>query len=169
TERTAAEQAHLREKDRADEANKARQAADDEKTKTAQQLHRAETVIYLNRIAEAHRAVRDRQPSWAAAVLNDCRWDLRHWEWGYLRGLCHPDLFTFYPGGEVHAAAFSPDGKPVAVSGGDEKGGAVRLCDVTTGREIRSLGGHASPIHALAFSADGKRLAVASRGDVIRP
>src|SRR5262249_53336529 len=121
--------------------------------------------IYINRTAEAHRALQDRQPSRAVVLLNDCRWDLRHWEWGYLRRLCHPDLLTFYPGGGVHAVAFSPDGKTLAVNGAGPTGSVIRLCAAASGREVGPLRGHAVPVRCLAFSADGKRLASAGWGE----
>jgi eukaryotic-like serine/threonine-protein kinase len=52
-------------------------------------------------------------------------------------------------------AAFSPDGKRVAVTSGEY----VRLCDAGTGRLIAALGPHESRAAHLAFSSDGQRIA----------
>lgn len=52
-------------------------------------------------------------------------------------------------------AAFSPDGKRVAVGSGE----FVHLCDAVTGRRIAALGPHAKKVMRIAFSSDGKRIA----------
>jgi hypothetical protein len=53
------------------------------------------------------------------------------------------------------AAAFSPDGRTLAVSCAD---GLVRLWDVLTGAELAPLAGHPGGAVAVRFSADGKAL-----------
>jgi WD40 repeat protein len=60
---------------------------------------------------------------------------------------------------DCYAAAFSPDGKTVALGIDD---GSIRLCDVATGQETCRLfheGDRNRPVHCLAFSADGRFLA----------
>jgi WD40 repeat protein len=77
---------------------------------------------------------------------------------------------TFRPDvGEVHAVAFSPDGKLLAAAGGKEVSRhntppqylkcEVKLWDVTAGKERASLKGHTISVFRLAFSPDGKWLA----------
>ena len=55
----------------------------------------------------------------------------------------------------MRAIAFAPDGLR-ALTGGD--GGAVRLCDLATGRELRRLDEPRATTWALAYSPDGRRV-----------
>ncbi len=81
--------------------------------------------------------------------------------------------------GPVHALAFSPDGHTLAAGSGQgfqptfsgrfaqlqpgaDPDCAIRLWDVFTGEQLRSLPGHDGPAHYLAFSADGSTLVSAS-------
>ncbi len=59
----------------------------------------------------------------------------------------------------VDSLAFSPEGQLLASGSGDN---TVKLWDVATKREVRSLTGHARGIRAVAFSQDGKLLASGS-------
>ena len=52
--------------------------------------------------------------------------------------------------------AFSPDGRFLAAAGESQ---LIRLWDVTTWKEVRTLKGHPSDVRNLAFSPDGKTLA----------
>ncbi len=62
------------------------------------------------------------------------------------------------PGSEVWAMAISPDGKTLAATTGWETG-QIRLYDVATGREIRTINTSAIRKSALAFSPDGAKIA----------
>ncbi|HUY89012.1 MAG TPA: hypothetical protein VMV10_09780 [Pirellulales bacterium] len=66
--------------------------------------------------------------------------------------------FSF--GHRATEAAFSPDGKTLAIVGGDyDDTGIVKLFDVATHQERLSLDGHNGQVNAVAFSPDGKTLA----------
>jgi WD40 repeat protein len=87
--------------------------------------------------------------------------NLRLWDTSENRGRTKlvPDEFW------VFSVAFSPDGKTVAVAGGTEVRGQIKLYDLATNRELASLGlgqrGDLAPIPivSVAFSPDGDYLA----------
>jgi WD40 repeat protein len=62
------------------------------------------------------------------------------------------------------AMAFSPDGKTLAVAGGDavvardQQAGFLKLLDAENGQERLSLTGHEGRVYAIAFTPDGKTL-----------
>jgi WD40 repeat protein len=59
----------------------------------------------------------------------------------------------------VHSVAFSPDGRTLA-SGSEDK--TIKLWDVETGDELRTITGHSWNVSTVAFSPDGKTLASGS-------
>ncbi|MSQ94808.1 MAG: WD40 repeat domain-containing protein [Gemmataceae bacterium] len=58
--------------------------------------------------------------------------------------------------GEVRTVAFSPDGKRLAAG---NRYGTVRIWDVASRKEIKTLTGHMGDVWSIAFSPDGKTLA----------
>jgi WD40 repeat protein len=87
------------------------------------------------------------------------------------------EILSFTGGPAVHgiAAAFSPDGGLLAAGGTDvaARAGVLHLFDLTTGQELRQLGGHVGGLRpgglvgglrAVAFGPDGKTLAALSVG-----
>ncbi len=61
--------------------------------------------------------------------------------------------------------AYSPDGRSIATSGGDN---AVRLWDAASGALFRTLRGHSGWVVSVAFSPDGGRIASASSDETIK-
>jgi len=64
----------------------------------------------------------------------------------------------------VSAVAFSPDGKTLATGSADE---SIKLWDMTSGKELRTLEGHSRPVNSLACSRDGNWLFSASGGRAV--
>jgi hypothetical protein len=60
--------------------------------------------------------------------------DFRSFEWYYWDRLCHNDLQTLEHSDSVESIAFSPDGKHLASTCGEN---AVHLWDVASGKEVR--------------------------------
>jgi WD40 repeat protein len=116
---------------------------------------------YFNQIKMAERYVRASNVSQVEQFLEACPPELRAWEWGHLKLLCHPEQRSF--AGE--SAAFSPDGRFLAIDDGSK--GTVTLRDTRTWQPTRSfpVGSHVS---CFTLSPDGKRLAAVGRERTIK-
>lgn len=68
-------------------------------------------------------------------------------------------------GHEVKALDFSPDGRTV-VSGSQDK--TIKLWDVASGRELRTLRGHGGMVYSVLFSPDGHFIASGSEDNTIK-
>ncbi len=135
-----------------------RQQAEEAKQRAEQNLYYAQIVLAQQKWLSAEVAESER-------ILDACPEPFRHWEWGYLKRLCHLELRTLRsPAGGVLSLAYSPDGKQLATS----RNGAVDIWD-TGGQRLRELKAPAAGlVLAVAFSPDGKWLATGSSDGVAR-
>ncbi len=148
-----------------------------EKAKLAEDKSREANEAEIHVIAEAQRA-RNAEVG-AKFQLAMARWDagralearsLLHqippvyrdnFEWHYCnRRFQGSDITCYGHINDVHAVAFTPDGKRVISADGD---GKIKLWDATTGQELDTLGVDEGRVLALAVNADGTR--IASAGD----
>jgi len=70
--------------------------------------------------------------------------------------------------GDVHAVAFSPDGKLLVASGNEFFKHTISIFEMPGASLVRQLTGHKGQINALAFTPDGKQLVSGSSDRTIR-
>lgn len=75
-----------------------------------EQRKRAEYEGYIAKIALAAAKIEGREFAVAEELLDGCPVDLRHWEWGRLKRLCHTELTTFKSARTIEDVVLSPDG-----------------------------------------------------------
>jgi WD40 repeat protein len=66
------------------------------------------------------------------------------------------------------AAAWSPNGKLLAVGQGNESSGKIYLLDAETGKKVQEIAGHLSGVNELCFLEEGKLLLSTGRDTAIR-
>ena len=65
----------------------------------------------------------------------------------------------------VRSVAFSPNGKTLITGSRDN---TVKLWDITSGRELKTLSGHSDSVLSVAFSPDGKTLGSGSSDKTVK-
>src|SRR5262249_5486173 len=137
-----------------------RQRAEDEKRladlarqQKEKQLLRAESLLYVLQVREAHQHLLDHDLVHCREALDSCRWDLRGLEHRYVLRQLQQKAHTLYGHtGDVRSLALSGDGKRL-VSGSSDK--TIKVWDLQAGKEPLTLPGHAGPVLSLALSGDG--------------
>jgi WD40 repeat protein/serine/threonine protein kinase len=130
------------------------------KTELADALERERQIAYYHRVALAHREWLANNVGRAEQLLDECPGALRHWEWHYLKRLCHRDLLTLRGRrSSGRGVAFSPDGRRLASASLD---GSLKVWDARTGRKLVAVPTHQDTVWGLAYSPDGRRLATGS-------
>jgi WD40 repeat protein len=131
-----------------------------------EQRKAAETNLFHRNIALAHREWQANDPGRADQLLDECPLDRRHWEWYYLKNLCHSELARLEGHTQIITGiALSRDGCWLASIGGKwgtDEPGELFLCDWRSRTRRFVLTGHQNPIMGVAFSPDGKWLASAA-------
>jgi WD40 repeat protein/serine/threonine protein kinase len=151
-----------------------RDQAEEARREEKNQRNRARAALYFSRIAQTQLHWRLSDFASAEHSLSKCvplpgQEDRRDWEWYYLQGLLHSDLFTLrhQHGGADGAVAVSADGKHIAsVVGGYppedvSRPGEIRVWDARSG-ELRHVFAGPGTINRLALLPNGARLVVAT-------
>jgi WD40 repeat protein len=125
---------------------------------------------YARTVDLAHREFRENQVQRARLLLEDCRPELRGWEWHYVHRLCYADVLTILGDDRTDVgkmAVYSPDGTRIATVGGI--GSSVPEWDASTGKLVRTLAyrpdekvSH-SPF-SLAYNSDGSLILIGGNG-----
>jgi WD40 repeat protein/serine/threonine protein kinase len=119
-----------------------------------------ETNLYFHQVSLAERELATNHGARAEELLDQCKTDLRDWEWHYLKRRIHeePLVLTGHTYG-VSGVAFSANGQVLASASWD---GTVRIWEPTTGKFIRALSGKPPGFAGVAISANGQFLAAAN-------
>jgi WD40 repeat protein len=141
-----------------DDRTKAFDALSVEKQATQRALAAEQQVTYMHRVALAQREWQANNVARAEELLDSCPAELRHWEWHYLKRLCHAELLRLgSPSKQITGLAFHPDGKRLATSGWRE----LKVWDAETGKEPAQFPPAEGWVSAVAFSKDGARIVTA--------
>jgi WD40 repeat protein/tRNA A-37 threonylcarbamoyl transferase component Bud32 len=141
--------------------------AEGEYEKAAASAATERRTAYARAVALAYAEWRDGNAGRAEQVLDECRPELREWEWHYLRRLFQARQLATLKGHAdgVLAVAFSPDSARVASA---DAAGAVKVWDRRAPGEPLTLRHHGAAVRAVAFSPDGRRLAGGDADGTVR-
>jgi len=78
------------------------------------------------------------------------------------------DLSKMFAKEHMGAAAFSPDGKQLALGIGGEGSGKIHIVDGDGTKKVRELAGHQSGVTEMLYTPDGKHLLSAGRDTLVK-
>jgi WD40 repeat protein len=150
----------LQQKKLADEqrilADQKRKEADEQRALAVSAKEAEEYEAYIARIGLAAAKIDENAFDVAEEILNQCKPELRNWEWGRLKHLCSQTTQEFKVGGPVDSVAVSPDGKLAAAASWDRK---ARVWDLESGKLLFEIPHDGLYVHGIAWSPDGTMLA----------
>ena len=156
------EKARKQEEEQRKIAENARQQAVVASNQKEKQLLRAESLLYIMQYKAAHDAFLNHDPIKSRTAIDECRWDFRGPEYGYLAKRLQKTMHVLHGhASPVNSLALSADGKRLC-SGSDDT--AIKVWDLEAGKETLTLRGHTGPVNCLVLSGDGKRLYSGSEG-----
>jgi WD40 repeat protein len=129
-----------------------------QRAEAQRQRERAEMLTYLNHVQAAHFACQANDIGAAVAHLDQCRRDLRGWEYYYVRRLCNQSKVALRGHLlDVTGVAVSPDGTRIVSASKDQ---TVKIWDAATGKEALTFQVKTPyGLPNLVFSPDGRRIA----------
>jgi WD40 repeat protein len=139
-------------------------------------MRKARAALANNLVARAEHERRSCRFDEALATLDACAWDMRSWDWHYLRHLCQRE-FRVIEGErdwEWAGIAFCPDGDHIAAARVRPRGvvagpvAEVLVWEARAGKQVASLEFPKAWVASVAFSRDGKLLAAGGEGNTAR-
>lgn len=132
-------------------------------------LRQARQAEYTYRFLAARREWLEGNFARANQLLDDCPEEFRRWEWGYLKNLGRPGLFSISGRSQLtFQLAFNRDGTRLTIVGNDE----VDCWDTSPGtvpdRTLLVLQQRDAHVRVLAHDADGARLHVGTPGNQLQ-
>jgi len=160
-----AEQAHQNEAVARDQAEQAKNAEKEQRKLAETKAEELRRTLYVNSIQLADAKHREGNARQVRSLLDSCPEDLRGWEWNRLNYVHDESLMTLHVG-SLYRAVVSRDGRRVVTCGYDDK--TIKVWDLQTGKELKTLHVPQKTIDVLAISPDGKHIASGSEDKTIK-
>ena len=130
-------------------ALKAYAQAEVERVKAVKAKDQEEYEAYIARIGLAAAKIDENAFGSARKLLDECKPELRNWEWGRLKYLCEQSEGTIDGKAPLNSVSFSPDGKQFVTGGWNR---TADVWETATGRHLASIPHEGIYVHAVAWS-----------------